>query len=243
MSKKKTIGIIGGMGPMATYDLAEKIVECTDAEVDQDHIHVITDCNTAIPDRTAAILSKGKSPVPEIVKSANRLVEAGADILIMPCNTAHYFYDEIVSQIKKPILNMPEIAAEELSYLGIQKAAVLATEGTVKSGVYEKALAARDIEAVYPDEEGQELLMTLIYEFIKAGNMDFSTLPLEELVEELVEEGAEALILGCTELPLAFEVLLEAGEPEVLKEEGILIFDPTLELAKAAVLKAGGFLK
>ena len=241
--KKKTIGIIGGMGPMATYDLARKIVECTDAETDQDHLHVITDCDTSIPDRTAAILSKGKSPVPQLVKSAKRLVEAGADILIMPCNTAHYFYDKITAKINKPILNMPEIAAEELAYLGIQKAAVLATEGTIKSGVYEKALAAQEIEAIYPDEEGQELLMTLIYEFVKAGNMDFSTLPLEELIENLVEEGAEALILGCTELPIAFEVLMEAGEPEVLKKNNVLVFDPTLELAKAAILKAGGFLK
>ncbi len=85
--------------------------------------------------------------------------------------------------------------------------------------------------------------MTLIYEFVKAGNMDFSTLPLEELIENLVEKGAEALILGCTELPIAFEVLMETGEPEVLKKNNVLVFDPTLELAKAAVLKAGGFLK
>ena len=107
----KTVGIIGGMGPAATCDLMEKIIALTKAARDQDHLHVLTDVNTAIPDRTAAILHGGPDPVPEMRKSARRLVSAGAELLLMPCNTAHYFYDDLAASVPVPVLHMPRLTA------------------------------------------------------------------------------------------------------------------------------------
>ena len=109
---KKIIGIIGGMGPLATADLFEKIIRATDAARDQDFPHVIVDCNTDIPDRTAAILMGGEDPVPQLVRSANTLAAAGADVLIMPCNTAHWFYDDFCLRIHLPVLHMLRLTAE-----------------------------------------------------------------------------------------------------------------------------------
>ena len=100
------IGIIGGMGPLATCDLMQKIIEYTDADTDQEHVRICVDCNTNIPDRTAAILQGGKNPVPELVKSAKRLEAMGAQVLVMSCNTAHYFYEDMIPYLETPFLNM-----------------------------------------------------------------------------------------------------------------------------------------
>ena len=102
---QKSIGIIGGMGSLATCDLFKKIIDMTDAKSDQEHIHICIDCNTNIPDRTKAILGGGENPIPEMVRSGIRLQSMGADVLVMPCNTAHYFYDKITPFFDIPLLN------------------------------------------------------------------------------------------------------------------------------------------
>ena len=107
----KTIGIIGGMGPLATIDLYHRIVELTPARSDAEHIPTVIDSNTRIPDRTASILAGGESPVKELVRSAKRLEAAGADILLIACNTAHYYYDEVQAAAKTKVLNMPRMGA------------------------------------------------------------------------------------------------------------------------------------
>ena len=137
---KKTIGIIGGMGPMATVDLYRKIVDYTAASKDSEHIHVYIDSNTDIPDRTEAILHGGKDPVPEMVGSAIRLECMGADFLLIPCNTAHYFYDKICPMVHIPILNMLEETALEVKRQSIACVGLLATDGTIESGVYDQVL-------------------------------------------------------------------------------------------------------
>ena len=113
--EKKTIGIIGGMGPLATADLFEKIVGHTKAACDQEHLHVVIDSNTNIPDRTAALLHGGADPLPELVKSAGRLEKMGADVLIMPCNTAHNYYDGIAAAVSVPVLHMVRLTDGDLS--------------------------------------------------------------------------------------------------------------------------------
>ena len=115
------IGIIGGMGPLATCDLMQKIIEYTDADTDQEHVRICVDCNTNIPDRTTAILHGGKSPVPELVKSAKRLEAMGAQVLIMSCNTAHYFYDDMIPYSETPFLNMINETAAFLSWIRFPK--------------------------------------------------------------------------------------------------------------------------
>ena len=146
---KKTIGILGGMGPLATADLYRKIVESTAAEGDSGHIRVFIDSNTAIPDRTAAILSGGPDPVPEMLSALRNLEKCGADCIIMPCNTAHYFLPRLRTQTVLPILDMPAITAQRCAELFPGKrACVLATKGTLRSGVYSRALerAAGDFQ-------------------------------------------------------------------------------------------------
>ncbi len=229
----KTIGIIGGMGPAATVDLMNKIIRMTDAQDDQHHIPVLTDCNTRIPDRTEAILSGGSSPAPEMLKSARRLEQAGADFIIVACHTAHYFIPEIESQIAVPVISMPEETAVLLQRDGVKRAGVLATDGVVASGLYEKALAAYGIGAVYPGAEDQQTIMHLIYDCIKSGIRDRGKLPVQEIrsmMTDMKERGAEVFLLACTELPIAFE-LMDISDNCI---------DPTTVLARAAILKAGG---
>ncbi|MCC8357461.1 MAG: amino acid racemase [Oscillospiraceae bacterium] len=227
---KKTLGIIGGMGPAATCDLMEKVIALTRASCDQEHIHIITDCNTNIPDRTAAILQGGPDPVPELQRSAARLETAGAEILCMPCNTAHHFYDTVAAAVQIPGLHMPRETAGILRQAGVKTAGVLATDGTVQSGVYEKALAREGIEAVYPDKEDQAQIMRLIYQGVKARAVPLADIPVGEILSRLRGRGAEVFLLACTELPIAFA--------ELGRMEGCL--DPTRVLAFAAVRACGG---
>ena len=226
----KTIGIIGGMGPAATCDLMEKIIALTRAARDQEHLHVIADVNTAIPDRTDAILHGGADPVPEMVKSAQRLESAGAEMLLMPCNTAHYFYGQVAGAVKVPVLHMARETAAVLQAAGVQSAGVLATDGTVRSGVYESALSQAGIRAVYPAPALQREVMRLIYQGVKARAVPLGDIPVRDILADLRAQGAETVLLACTELPIAFRELgLLAGT-----------LDPTRVLAFAAVRAAGG---
>lgn len=229
----KIIGIIGGMGPAATADLLKKITDMTDAASDQEHIQILIDSNTNIPDRTEAILHGGKDPAPELIASAKRLEAAGADFLIMSCNTAHYFIDRIEEQVRIPFINMPVETARLLRKRGIKKAAVLATDGTIQSGLYGKVLHDEGIEAIYPDEEQQKLIMSVIYGHIKKGILDKEKLPcreMEAICDDLRKRGAGALLLACTELPVAFDKMDLTDDT---------CFDPTSVLAGAAIRKAG----
>lgn len=228
-----SIGILGGMGPMATCDLMGKIIRSTDAKNDQEHIHIYVDCNTNIPDRTAAILHQGEDPLPEMIKSATRLQAMGADVLIMPCNTAHYFIDRIQQSVDIPILNMLKETAAYLQAQGISKAAVLATDGTVQCGLYDSALKDAGIEPLYPTTEDQALIMHLIYDCVKAGKPCDQPEKIVALSKRLISQGAQTLILGCTELPIAF-AQLGADLPTV---------DPTEVLARAAIRYVGGKVK
>lgn len=229
----KTLGMIGGMGPAATADLLLKITKLTDAKRDQDHVHVIIDSNINIPDRTAAILHGGEDPLPELTASAKLLENAGADMIIMACNTAHYFVTELAKATSLPIISMPEETAHLLKKRGIKKVALLATDGTVQSGVYQKVLDAEEIETIYPNHEQQALIMSVIYNYIKRGILDASKLPVREVLDvciDLKKRGAEAVLLACTELPVAFDVM------GLLDESCV---DPTEVLAAAAVKAAG----
>lgn len=229
----KSIGILGGMGPLATCDLMKKIIDHTDAGSDQEHIHIYVDCNTNIPDRTAAILQGAQSPLPEMVKSAVRLQTMGADVLAMSCNTAHYYRDHIQQFIDIPLLNMPRETASHLNRLGIQKAAVLATDGTMQCGIYDTALKDASICPIHPNAQDQKLVMSLIYDCVKAGKPCTVTDQVYAMVERLQAQGAQILILACTELPIIF-TQLDIALPTA---------DPTQILACAAVRYAGGTLR
>ncbi len=223
------IGILGGMGPLATADLFQKIIQKTEAKSDQEHIHILIDCNTNIPDRTEAILHGGKDPLPEMVRSAVTLENMGADVLCMSCNTAHYYYDAITPYLHIPFLHMPEETAKKTKAEGFGRVGLLATDGTCEAGVYDRAFQKIGIELIKPDIEGQKAVMDIIYKGIKAGNKAFPPDAFLRCLNSMKARGAEAFILGCTELPLAKDIY-HIGE---------ITLDPTSILAEAAIAFAG----
>ncbi len=232
---KKTIGILGGMGPLATADLLIKITTATAADSDNEHIRVYIDCDCAIPDRTGAILHGGPDPVPEMTSALRNLEKCGADCIIMACNTAHYFLPRLQALTDTPILDMIAITAERCAALYPGKtAALLGTTGTLQTGLYNHALERAGIPYLLPDEEHQQWLMHLIYDVVKATR---PMQPEEEnwsrLLADLRERGADYFILACTELPIA---------ANTLQDEGPFV-DPTAELARAAILFCGYELK
>ena len=223
---RKTIGILGGMGPLATADLFEKIVRHTRAARDGDHVRVYIDSNSAIPDRTAAIFGKGPDPVEEMTSALRNLEKCGADCIIMPCNTAHYYLPRLRALTDRTILNMLEITGESCAdrFPG-KRAAVLATRGTLSTGLYSQALERTGVDFIIPDEAEQDVLMHLIYDVVKASR----PIEPERLLEGLRKKGADYFILGCTELPIV-AAMLDAEGPFV---------DPTEELAKEAIRFCG----
>lgn len=229
--ERKVLGIIGGMGPMATADLFIKIVEMTDAGCDAEHLHILIDNNTDIPDRTKSILSGSDEPLKFMAESADRLAAQGADILLLPCHTAHYYYDELQKRSRLPVINMLSVLVEASRSSGCRRLGLLATDGVVRSGIYDKAFAGSGVELIYPDKASQEALMRLIYEQVKAGK-PADTSALDAALDDMSSRGAEAFILGCTELPLVFS-----------DRHGRHFIDPTALLAEAAIRAAGGSIK
>lgn len=232
---KKSIGILGGMGPLATADLFRKIVLMTKAGCDNEHLRIYIDNNANIPDRTAAILSGGKDPVEEMSSALKNLVSCGADCIIMPCNTAHYFLPRLQAQTEVPIISMLAETAKACARMFPGKTAgIMGTRGTLASGLYNQALEAEGVSYVLPEESDRDVLMTAIYDCVKGGkDMELVRKPMEGVLERMSAAGADYFILGCTELPIVAEELNLPGS----------FIDPTSELAKAAILFCGGELK
>ncbi len=229
---EKIIGILGGMGPEATIDLFYKIIKFTPAEKDQDHLRIIIDNNPKIPDRTAAILGKGEDPLPALQETARNLEKAGADFIIIPCNTAHYFLSLIQESVKIPILSMIEKTAKETQKKNpsIKKVGLLASIGTYKTEIYHQQFKKFNIEVISPEEKDKEEVMKAIYA-VKAGNLSEGIKKsILKIAQKLIDKGAEVIIAGCTEIPL------------ILKEGDVAVplIDPTQVLAKAAVQKVRG---
>ena len=231
MSDKKVIGILGGMGPLATADLFQKITLHTAASCDQDHPRVCIDSNTNISDRTAALLHGGADPVPEMVKSAQRLESIGADLLIMPCNTAHYFLPRLQAMTEIPFLSILTAAAETCkSQFPGMTVGILATKGTLSAQLYQNALGEAGVPYLIPEAAEQDALMRVIYDGVKAGKgPDAYRADLLTVVEHMMTRGTGVFLLGCTELPLAAEAVGLT----------VPVVDPTAELAKAAIRFCG----
>lgn len=229
----KTLGILGGMGPMATAYLLELVVQMTNAKTDQEHLNVIVLNNPQVPDRTAHILDPSKpSPLPMLETMAQTLEGLGAGVLCAPCVTSHFFFNQLQGCVKAPFVHMVEETARELQAGGKKKAGILATTGTVKTGLFQRALEKADMDWALPDEAGQQLVMSLIYEDIKAGrpaNMG----KFQRASEALFDAGCDSVILGCTELSLVKkDTPLGHGYIDALEV-----------LAKKCVLACGGPLK
>jgi aspartate racemase len=235
---KKTIGILGGMGPEATAYFFELIIRKTKVEKDQDHIPVIIWSNPRIPARTDAILKRGPRPIPLLVEGVRRLRKAGADFVVMPCVTAHYYYDEVTAQEKFPFLNILDEALQwtKKNLPRLKRAGIVSSTGTLESRLFHDTFRKGGIEVIGPEDEEQERVMDAIFgkKGIKAGYTEGE--PKKIIVDTarmLIDRGAEAVIAGCTEVPL------------VLREEDIArpLIEPMSVMAEAAILKAGYELK
>jgi aspartate racemase len=207
---KKTIGILGGMGPRATIYLFDRIIQLTRAEKDSDHIPIIVYNNPKIPDRTESILHGGPSSLPFLIDGAKLLEKAGADLIIMPCITAHYYYPEIIKHIKIPFLHALEATALHIKTKlpALKKVGLLSTTGTIESGIFQDQMEKEGLEVVIPDEEYRFKIMDAIYENdgIKAGFIEQPKKILLEVVSHLIEgKGSQAIIAGCTEIPLVLK--------------------------------------
>jgi len=203
--QEKIIGILGGVGPEATAGFFLRIIKGTPAKKDQDHLRIIIDNNPKIPERTSAILGKGKSPLKQLQETLHTLERAGAEIIAIPCNTAHYYYNELQASANVPIINMISETAVYIdqNFPNIKKIGLLATTGTVKSGIYHKAITG--MEVITQDDSEQEIVMNAIYgeRGIKAGfTQEKPRNAILEVAKVLIKRGAEAIIVGCTEISL-----------------------------------------
>jgi aspartate racemase len=198
----KEIGVIGGLGPMATAYYIELVVRMTEAKYDREHVPMIIYNRPYIPDRTEFILGKSKeSPLDAMVSIGKTLVSLGAEYIAIPCITAHYFYQELTGNISVPVINMIGETADYLKANNIEKVGIMATDGTIHSGFFEAELISRGIKVVIPGENCQKKVMSIIYDDIKA-NRPFNLDNFRAVETELKERGAQVIILGCTELSL-----------------------------------------
>jgi len=194
------LGIVGGLGPMSSAYLYEFITSHTKAMCDQDHIDMIISSHATTPDRTAYITGNSdKSPLPVMVSDARRLEAYGADAIVIACNTAHYFIEEVRASVNVPVPSIIHESAEFAKYCGAKKVGIMATRGTVLAKSYQHELENAGIEWVLPSEESQQKLSGLIYDSVKAGG-EIDRDKFYSVADELESNGADAHILGCTEL-------------------------------------------
>ncbi len=227
---KKIVGVMGGMGPAATIDFMSKVVAIVDSGKDQDHLHLIVDQDPTVPNRQAAITTGFDDVSPRITEMAKRLEAAGADFLVMICNTAHAFLDGVNAEINIPLINIIDESVAEIDRVcsGASVVGIMATDGCLNSGLYQGALQASGREAIIPDDRNLIELMRLIHA-IKAGNesVDISK-SMEAVARTLVARGAEVIIAGCTEIPIVFES--KGFDIPVISSTDVLV-DRTLSLA------------
>ena len=193
------------MGPLATIDIFKKIVENTPVKKDQEHIPILIANIPQVPDRTKSILDNGESPVPAIVESGKKLEQAGADFLIIPCNTSHYYFDEIAKSFDIPIVNMVDLTVDAVSKCGFKKVAVIGTSGTIKTGIYQKKFAEKHVVCAELSEEETAIVDDAIYNVVKAGNFSRDISKFIDLMDKLLKDDAEIIVLACTELPVLFK--------------------------------------
>ena len=200
--KRNLLGIIGGLGPMSTVYFCELLIARTRAERDADHIDMLISNRATTPDRTAFILGQSTDdPLPVMREETRRLTSAGADLLVIPCNTAHYFYDGLKETCRLPILNIIEETVAFLHRAGAKTIGLLATDGTVLSRSYDKICQKYGMTCITPDPDGQKTVMSIIYDAVKQ-NKPVDRAAFLRVANSLLDRGAERLVLGCTELSL-----------------------------------------
>lgn len=231
MTAKKSVGVIGGLGSLATAHFFHRVVRLTDAARDQDHVNLVVLNHADVPDRTAFLLGRSdEDPGPALARAAQRLAAWPVDLIVVPCNSAQPFVAQIAATVPVPIVSIvaqtTRAVVERLP--GTGTVGLLATEGSIAAGVYRDALAGVGCTTVVPDDAGQRLVNAIVYDQVKAGR-PVDHLAFSRVVSSLHDAGAQAVVLGCTELSVAYDD--HATDPTVV--------DSLDALARATITMAG----
>lgn len=204
MIPKKTLGVLGGMGPAASAEFMALLTRFAPASCDQEHPKVILLSWPQIPDRTKAILSGGEDPSAYLLEGLNKLAAWGADVLAVPCNTAHYFIDKMKDQIPRPLIHIVESTLEQAKQKSPSGAWLIATKGTIRTGLYQRYANQMGVKLLLPDSEEQDKIQSCI-ELVKKNDSQAAGRALKEILASLQKKNDVPFIAACTEIPLAFE--------------------------------------
>lgn len=233
------IGIVGGIGPAATVDFMSKIIRHSGAACDQEHLRMLVEHNPRIPDRTAHLLGRGADPTPTLSAACKRLEAGGAALIAMPCNTAHAYLPDVRPGLAIPVVDMlaETVAHIEAAHPGCSRVGLLATSGTIATGIYREAAREAPFELLTPEPAWQARVMAAIYgeQGVKAGHTSGPCVDdLHAAIVHLAARGATVMILGCTELPMLL------GQQHGYDAAGIAVdlVDPTLVMARRCIALA-----
>jgi aspartate racemase len=221
-----SIGVFGGMGPSATVDFMDKLVQLTPARRDQEHLPVIVASLPHIPDRSRSILGQGPDPLPLLLKGVEFLNGAGVGVIAIPCNSSHHWYEQMSRASKAPILHIARSCVAAIGEEGPQRVAIFATRGALASGFYQRALQERGIAYLVPDPEAAQTLVDNCIREVKAGDGVAGGASLGQAFKLALDQGATTVIMGCTEIPIA---------ARHAPANGLRLVDSSLELARASV--------
>ncbi len=227
------LGVLGGMGPLATADFLAKLAAATDASCDQEHIPLVLygDCTT--PDRTASILGWGPSPLPQLLAGIEFLNGARCAVIAIPCNSAHCWYDDMARASRAPVLHIVEASARKVrrNNPGTRRVGVLSTEGTHRMGIYRTSLERMGFEVIAPTADDFRELVSPGIADIKGNRIAAAQDKFDLAADRLLARGAEQIILGCTEIPLGMQRRCAAQPHSVV--------DSTLALVEAVLAHFG----
>ena len=247
----KTVGILGGLGPLAGAHFYKRIVEMTPASDDHEHIPIVLISDPSIPSRIRHLEGTGESPVPKLLDVSNKLLSLGADLIAIPSSTTNIYYSELVKLAKIPIISMIEEVTNEISKSSLRRIGILATTPTRSYQVYEKHFSQAGIHAIYPDDSSQIEVMNIIAR-VKGNNrgrnkvevegtLDDSLLTVSDQIYELAcrqwSDSIDGLLLACTEIPVIFPSQKWASNGRTLPK----LFSSTDILAVAVVREAYGY--
>jgi aspartate racemase len=226
------IGVLGGMGPSATVDFMEKIIQLTPATRDQEHLPVIVANLPHVPDRSSAILGTGPDPLAALLAGIDLLNDIGVGVIAIPCNSSHHWYAQMAARSRAPLIHIAQSCVAAITHSPDgrpARVAVLATRGALASGFYQQALRARDIDFLVPDAATGQDHVDACIRAVKGGDMQAGAAAFERALQALAATGATAVIMGCTELPIAAEAA------HATDHTAMTLVDSSLELARATV--------
>lgn len=219
---KGLIGVLGGMGPAATVDLFNKFVTYTAAQCDQEHIPLIISSIPDIPDRTDALMHHGRSPLPAMRDYLHKLEDAGAECIVIPCNTAHFWFNELKDSCHIDLLSIVDTTMNEVEKCRKTRIGLLATNATLYMGLYQKGIESLGLSCISPDTSSQEKVMESIY-CLKAGDLKHAQKMMLEQAEILFSRGAEVIVLGCTEVPVILSEAVKQSPDKYIDSTGSLV--------------------